>query len=148
MRSRTSTSASSPGAEKMAAVRVFDAHFHIIDPRFPLVRNQGYLSDPFTVDDYRERFRADGGAVVSASFQAYDQTYLVDALQRLGPGFVGVAQVPPDISDEEVLDLAGAGVRAFRINLVRGGDLAGVEERAQRYHALAGWRNEGFCTTP
>ena len=35
-----------------------------------------------------------GGAVVSGSFQAYDQTYLVDALQRLGDGFVGVAKVP------------------------------------------------------
>ena len=56
-----------------------------------------------------------------ASFQAYDQTYLVDALRVLGPGFVGVAQVPASISDAEVLALRDAGVRAFRLNLVRGG---------------------------
>ena len=29
---------------------VFDAHLHIVDPRFPLVENNGYLPDPFTVD--------------------------------------------------------------------------------------------------
>jgi predicted TIM-barrel fold metal-dependent hydrolase len=127
------------------SVPVFDAHFHVIDPRFPLVPNQGYLPEPFTVEDYRARLRADGGAVVSASFQAYDQTYLLDALARLGAGFVGVAQVPPDISDDEVLELAAAGVRAFRINLHRGADATGVEERAQRLYELAGWHLEVYA---
>src|SRR5690242_1145837 len=126
-------------------MRIFDAHFHIIEPRFPLVPNQGFLPDPFTVDDYRARFRADGGAVVSGSFQAYDQTYLIDALQRLGPTFVGVANVPPDISDEEVLRLRDAGVRAFRLNLHRGASLDGVEEQAHRLHALAGWHLEVYA---
>src|SRR3954471_12600830 len=111
-------------------MRVFDAHFHVIDPRFPLVPNQGYLPDSFTVDDYRAPFAAAGGAVVAGSFQAYDQTYLIDALQRLGPNFVGVANVPPDITDDEVLALKEAGVRAFRLNLHRGASLDGVEERA------------------
>ena len=81
---------------------VFDAHFHVIDPRFPLVANQGYLPEPFTVGDYRARtahLDITGGAVVSGSFQAYDQTYLLDALEQLGEGFVGVANVPDDISD-------------------------------------------------
>jgi predicted TIM-barrel fold metal-dependent hydrolase len=126
-------------------VRVFDAHFHVIDPRFPLVPNQGYLPEPYTVDDYRARLRADGGAVVSGSFQAFDQTYLIDALERLGPGFVGVANIPPQIPDEEVLALRDAGVRAFRCNLVRGGDLAGIEQQAQRLHALAGWHLEVYA---
>ena len=27
---------------------IFDAHLHIIDPRFPLVANQGYLPAPFS----------------------------------------------------------------------------------------------------
>jgi fluoroacetyl-CoA thioesterase len=69
--------------------QLFDAHLHIVDPRFPLVANHGYVPDPFTVDDYRERLA--GGAVVSGSFQAFDQDYLLDALRRLGPSF----QVPP-----------------------------------------------------
>jgi predicted TIM-barrel fold metal-dependent hydrolase len=32
--------------------RLFDAHFHIIDPRFPLIANRGYLPAAFTVADY------------------------------------------------------------------------------------------------
>ena len=32
--------------------RIFDSHFHIIDPSFPLVPNEGYLPPPFTVDAY------------------------------------------------------------------------------------------------
>ncbi len=47
---------------------IFDAHFHVIDPRFPLVPNQGFLPEPFTVDDYRASVAGldvVGGAVVS-----------------------------------------------------------------------------------
>ena len=65
------------------ALPVFDSHFHIIDRRFPLVPNQGYLPDDFTCEDYRKRtskIALKGGAVVSGSFQALDQSYLVDAL--------------------------------------------------------------------
>ena len=56
--------------------RVFDAHLHIVDPRFPLVPNDGYLPPEFTVADYRRRVHdlgVCGGAVVSGSFQAFDQ---------------------------------------------------------------------------
>jgi predicted TIM-barrel fold metal-dependent hydrolase len=134
-----------PGFLEMS---VFDAHFHVIDPRFPLVPNQGYLPHAFTASDYLARVSGlgvTGGAVVSGSFQAYDQTYLVDALSRLGPGFAGVAQVPPTITDAEVLQLSQAGVRAFRLNLHRGGDATGIEELAQRFHALAGWHLEVYA---
>jgi predicted TIM-barrel fold metal-dependent hydrolase len=126
-------------------VRVFDAHFHVIDERFPLVPNQGYVPEPFTVEDYRTRvdgLGVEGGAVVSGSFQAYDQSYLLDALARLGPGFVGVTQVPATISDDDVLALAAAGVRAWRVNANRGASLEGVERLAARLHELAGWHLE------
>ncbi len=128
---------------------LFDSHLHIVDPRFPLVPNRGYVPEPFTVEDYRARTHhlpVDGGAVVSGSFQAYDQTYLADALRRLGPGFVGVAQVPPDISDEDVLALARIGVRAFRANVFRGGRerLDDLERLAPRVAELAGWHAEVY----
>jgi predicted TIM-barrel fold metal-dependent hydrolase len=134
-------------------VPIFDSHFHVIDPRFPLVANQGFLPSPFTVDDYLARvdgLEIAGGAVVSGSFQAYDQTYLIDALQRLGPGFAGVATVPSHITDGEVLTLAEAGVRGFRVNLFRGGDLAQVD-LAPRFFELAGWHLEVYldaCDLP
>jgi predicted TIM-barrel fold metal-dependent hydrolase len=126
-------------------VAVFDSHLHVIDSRFPLVANQGYLPEPFTVDDYRAAtagMNVIGGAVVAGSFQTGSE-YLVDALERLGPGFVGVAQLDPGTSDEEILALDAAGVRAVRFNLHRGGELD--EELANRVHELAGWHTEIYA---
>jgi len=130
-----------------ARVAVFDAHFHVVDPRFPLVANQGYVPEPFTVDDYRTAtagLGVVGGAVVSGSFQAFDQAYLLAALERLGPGFVGVTQLPATVSDEQVLALDAAGVRAVRFNLHRGGELD--VDLALRVHELAGWHAEVYAS--
>jgi Amidohydrolase len=153
-------------------VAVFDAHLHIIDPRFPLVANQGYAPEPFTVDDYREAtagLNITGGAVVAGSFQLRGSdpltrrnphshvvsgarrgvrgsdplTWLVDALERLGPGFVGVVELARGVSDEEILELDAAGVRAVRFNLHRGGSLD--PELALRVHQLAGWHAEVYA---
>lgn len=130
-----------------AAHPVFDAHFHIIDTRFPLWRNNGYLPDEFTVEDYHartEHLRVTGGAVVSGSFQQFDQSYLLDALAQLGPGYVGVTQIPHDTSDEEIAELGRRGVRAVRFNLRRGGS-AGAEHLdrlARRAHEIAGMHTE------
>ena len=127
--------------------RVFDSHLHIIDPRFPLVPNRGYLPEPFTVEDYLERTKAlgvVGGAVVSGSFQGFDQSYLLNALKRLGSSFVGVTRLPASVTDEEVLRLHTAGVRAVRFNLYRGGSeaLDDLERLAFRVYELAGWHAE------
>lgn len=126
---------------------LFDAHLHIIDNRFPLVPNNGYLPDEFTCEHYLARmkdYRLAGGAVVSGSFQAFDQTYLLDALRRLGPAFVGVTQVPATIDDAEILALDRSGVRAVRFNLKRGGseDASQLDRLARRVHELAGWHAE------
>lgn len=127
--------------------RVFDSHLHIIDPRFPLLPNRGYLPDPFTVEDYLDStstLNLAGGAVVSGSFQSFDQSYLLDALGRLGPSFVGVTQLPASVTVEEVLRLHAAGVRAVRFNLYRGGSgsLHNLESLAFRVHELVGWHAE------
>lgn len=126
---------------------LFDAHLHVIDPRFPLVPNRGYLPNPFTAEDYMERaapLGVVGGAVVSGSFQAFDQTYLLDALERLGPSFVGVTQLPDSVSDEQILRLHAARVRAVRFNLYRGGSegLESLERLTKRVYELAGWHAE------
>ncbi|WP_206367790.1 amidohydrolase family protein [Sphingobacterium chungjuense] len=87
-------------------MKLFDAHFHIINPQFPLVENNGYLPPEFVTTDYLEATKAyllAGGAVVSGSFQAFDQDYLIDALKILGDGFVGVANIPHTISDKNWL---------------------------------------------
>ena len=126
---------------------LFDAHFHIIDPRFALVPNWGYLPDRYTINDYRERVKdydLRGGAVISGSFQAFDQDYLVDALSHLGPGFVGVTQLPATVSDEDLVELDNAGVRAVRFNLKRGGSesVKYLDSMARRVHEQVGWHVE------
>ncbi|MDR2996929.1 MAG: amidohydrolase family protein, partial [Microbacterium sp.] len=127
--------------------RIFDSHLHIIDPAHPLIENNGYLPDPFTVADYRARIDGlgiAGGAVVSGSFQAFDQGYLLDALRALGPTYVGVTQIPGDTADARIHELHEGGVRAVRFNVARGGsaDLDELERLARRVHDLAGWHTE------
>lgn len=126
---------------------IFDCHLHIIDKRFPLVPNQGYLPNPFTGADYWARMAAydiRGGAIVSGSFQAFDQSYLLHALETLGPSFVGVTQLPSTVTDATLLELHKAGVRAIRFNLKRGGS-EGVQQlsyMASRVHDLVDWHVE------
>jgi predicted TIM-barrel fold metal-dependent hydrolase len=126
---------------------VFDTHFHIIDPRFPVMENQGFLPPVFTVEDYRTRTAGlgiRGGTVIAGSFQGTQTEYMYDALSRLGRTFVGVIQVPATVTDEEILKLNAAGVRAVRFNLYRGGS-AGVEDLdrlARRVHEVAAWHVE------
>ena len=127
--------------------KLFDSHFHIIDKRFPLLENNGFVPDEYTCADYLDRVKdypLVGGAVVSGSFQAFDQGYLLDALKTLGPSFVGVTQLPATVSDDELLKLHRAGVRALRFNLKRGGseDVSHLDSFARRVHELVGWHVE------
>ena len=69
---------------EMSAFNTFDSHLHIIDKRFPLIPNEGYLPDELSCEDYLECatvFHLVGGAIVSGSFQAFDKTGLIDAIQ-------------------------------------------------------------------
>ncbi len=131
----------------MGGFTVFDAHFHIIDHAFPVVENNGFLPEQFDVQDYRahaDRLRVIGGAVVSGSFQEFDQTYLRDALARLGPSFAGVTQIPSSTTDAQIIELNHAGVRAVRFNIRRGGSetIEQLDALARRVHDVAGWHTE------
>lgn len=128
-------------------VKLFDSHLHIIDPDFPLYENQGYLPDPFTTPMYLSQltsYELMGGAVVSGSFQKQDQTYLIDALGKLGPNYVGVTQLLANTQDDTILALNKAGVRALRFNLKRGGseDVSKMVYFANKVHELAQWHVE------
>src|SRR5436190_17221566 len=122
--------------------RLFDSHCHIIDHRFPIVANQGYTPPNFPLDDYLAQVKPLGvvaGAVVSGSFQANDQTYLIDTLPKLGTGWVGVTQIPNDYPDAEIAKLNAVGVRAVRFNVFRGriDSIDDIAALATRVHAVA-----------
>lgn len=126
---------------------IFDAHLHIIDPRYPLIENNGYLPEKFTCNDYRNAtasYSRVGGAIVSGSFQGFDQSYLINALKELGPSYVGVTQLPATVSDDNIIHLHRAGIRALRFNLKRGGSeqLSQLEYMAAKVWDLCGWHIE------
>ena len=130
-------------------MKIFDSHLHIIDSRFPLQSSDGYFPDVFTCEDYLRRmqdYQLVGGAIVSASFQGFDQNYLLEALRILGPSFVGVTQLPVAVSDEEIISLNKAGVRAIRFNFKRDQslDVGQMEMMAVRVHELCGWHAEFY----
>ena len=151
MRFWKSAGMSSPGdaadPPEPAAGPIFDAHFHVVDHRFPLQPNNGFVPEPFPAGAYRaavEPLGVVGGAVVAGSFQAFDRAWLLAALADLGSGFVGVAQLPPSVTDHEISALDAAGVRAVRFNLYRGGraDQGDLDRLARRVWDVAGWHAE------
>lgn len=129
---------------------VYDAHLHIVDPRFPLVANEDYVPQAYLAADYLAAAKPlgiVGGAIVSGSFQAFDQDYLLAALAELGPAYVGVTQIPASTLDHEILALDAAGVRAVRFNVYRGGSesFASIAGFGRRIHRLCGWHVELYA---
>jgi len=130
--------------------KVFDSHCHIIDPRYPIIENQGYIPPPYTLNDYRQQtvpLGVSSGAIVSGSFHGFDQSYLKATLAILGPQWVGVTQVPNSITDQEVLELTNLRVRALRFNIFRG-RVDSVDEIlsfANRVHQLSNWHAEIYA---
>lgn len=128
-------------------MKLFDSHFHVINPDFPLFKNNGYLPPNFTVEDYLSEvkdYNVKGGAVVSGSFQAFDQSYLIDALKKLGEGFVGVANIPIDINKSELDKLNESNIVAVRFNLKRGGSesIENMEKLSKQLFDEYGWHTE------
>ena len=130
--------------------KLFDSHLHIIESGFPLIANAGFTPNFFSVQQYLEKMRPYnllGGAVVSGSFQAFDQSYLIAALKKLGPSFVGVTQLPASVTDNEIMALNKAGVRGLRFNLRRGGSaqLSELDYLARRVYDIAAWHCELYA---
>ncbi|GAA3626728.1 amidohydrolase family protein [Flavivirga jejuensis] len=105
-------------------MKIFDSHFHIINPKYPLFKNNGYLPPDFTIKDYQEKTKEIeiiGGAIVSGSFQKFHQEYLIDALSKLGNNYFGVANIPLKMEEKDLDRLNRSNIVAVRFNLKRGG---------------------------
>lgn len=131
--------------------KLFDSHFHIIDSHFPLVKNQGFMPAKFSCEDYITKmadYKLCGGAVVSGSFQEFDQSYLINALQKLGSKFVGVTQVPMSITDKQLIELNNYKIRAIRFNLKRNKtyyqEKKSIIYMAKRVYELFNWHIEFY----
>lgn len=130
-------------------MKIFDSHFHVIDFKYPIVENNGYTPPEFTVADYnltREKYGITGGAIVSGSFQSFDQSYLIDSLDNLGDSFFGVANIPNDISNKEIKLLSKKNVIAVRFNLKRGGSetIDHLDYLSNKLNDEFGWHTEFY----
>lgn len=134
-------------------MKIFDAHFHVIDDRFHLEENNGFLPAPFTYEDYNQhisemKLDIDGGAIISGSFQGFDTAYLkiLDEISQKYPDrkYVAIANVKTDASDNLIQELASKGVAGARFNLFRGNDasVSEIVSFSQRAFKLAGWTIE------
>lgn len=100
-----------------------DAHAHIFGPaeRFPYVRERIYTPPDSTCDDYRKLLAALGvqrAVLVQPSVYGEDNSAMLDAMQRFGPGVRAVAVTDPAISPARIKALHDAGVRGLRFNVV------------------------------
>src|SRR5699024_1156912 len=135
--------------EKM---KIFDSHLHIIDKRYRLFENHGFVPASFTPKDYLQTVKninVIGGAIVSGSFQGFDQSYLIDSLKTLGDHFVGVTQLSYNTPDEEILALDKYGVKAIRFNVNRGGseNISHLDYMARRVYELVNWHTELYINS-
>lgn len=136
-------------------MKIFDSHFHIINKKYPIVENQGYLPEEFRVEDYirmveNSGLEICGGAVVSGSYHAFDQTYFAEAIEKLqehfNTPFVGVTQLPLDTPNEELHRLNKIGIRAVRFNLFRGfsADYRDLIDFSHRIYNEVNWKTEFY----
>jgi predicted TIM-barrel fold metal-dependent hydrolase len=112
-----------------------------------LVENNGYLPPDFTVENYKKKVQSygiAGGAIVSGSFQKFDQEYLLDALKSFGKNYFGVANIPIVMKKSELERLNQSNIRAVRFNLKRGGSesLENLVELSNNLYDKYGWNTE------
>lgn len=134
-------------------LKIFDSHFHIIDPKYPLEENQGFVPDYYTVNDYLNELKemsieVAGGAIVSGSYQGYHQDYFEEAISKLGHNFVGITQLPFDTTDEDILKLNDVGIKGIRFNLYRGLSASPkkIKELSERVYQLCNWKTELYLS--
>ena len=100
-----------------------DTHAHIFGPaaQFPYVRERIYTPPDSTFDDYRALLAALGvqrAVLVQPSVYGDDNTAMLDAMRRFGPGVRAVAVTDAAITDAQIKILHDAGVRGLRFNVV------------------------------
>ena len=103
-----------------------DAHGHVVGapPDFPFVAGRTYTPPEAPPGDYLRMLDNTGlayGVLVQISAHGTDNRLLVNALNANPGRLLGVVAVPLGLPSQQLRDLADAGVRAARLNVVYGG---------------------------
>ncbi|MBI3048700.1 MAG: amidohydrolase family protein [Acidobacteria bacterium] len=101
--------------------RACDCHMHIYDPaRFPMPPSQRVAPTNAAVPQYRllqKRIGTTRVVIVTPRNYATDNRVTVDAIAQLAPNARGVAVIHPTITDAELKELHGGGIRGIRFSL-------------------------------
>lgn len=108
-----------------------DAHVHLIGDEFPLSLKAVEQPPEGSLEVWLERYRAHlqqmgctRGVIVHSILYGGDNSVTLEAVRRMGPGFVGVCLVTDGATEAQIAALAEAGCRAVRLNYVHGGLLS------------------------
>ena len=100
----------------------FDCHAHVYERVYAVGQPRYLPKTTAPLEAWLGRLQAhgiEGGVIVQISFFGTDNSELLNALRTLGPQqFRGVAVVPFEISEDELLALKAEGIRGVRWNLV------------------------------
>ena len=101
-----------------------DAHCHVFGPGdvFPYAPERKYTPCDASwqqLFDLRNHLGFERNVIVQATCHGADNRALVDALKRSNGKARGVATVNRNVTDQELHDLNGAGVRGVRFNFVK-----------------------------
>jgi D-galactarolactone isomerase len=111
------SSGSEPPKTKTPA-NACDAHFHIIDPRFP--SPETVKAEGSTLDDYlihQRRIGTTRAVPVQPKYHRTDHACMLDTLKRLGANGRGIGVCHPDVTDGELKRLDAGGIRGLRFSV-------------------------------
>lgn len=114
-----------PSAPKLKVLEgAVDAHCHVFGPAdtFPFAQERKYTpvdSPKEKLFELRDHLGFSRNVIVQATCHGRDNSALVDALMASNGAARGVAIIGEDITDDELQNLDGAGVRAVRFNFVK-----------------------------
>jgi predicted TIM-barrel fold metal-dependent hydrolase len=104
-----------------APANACDCHMHIYDPaRFPIAPRETPPPTSAAVPQYRlfqRRIGTTRVVIVTPRHYATNNQVTVDAIAQLAPHARGVAVVHPTVTDAELKQLHGAGIRGVRFSL-------------------------------
>jgi predicted TIM-barrel fold metal-dependent hydrolase len=99
-----------------------DAHTHVFRRDLPMVPGRRYTPDyDATLKDllsHLDANRFDQAVLVQPSFLGTDNSYMLAAIAAAPDRLCGIAMVAPDVSDQQLDELALRGVVGVRFNLV------------------------------
>ncbi|KAF5855979.1 hypothetical protein ETB97_008136 [Aspergillus alliaceus] len=117
--------------------KAWDTHMHVVEPhRFPVDASAVYQPSTHTIDEalaFESSLGIENIVLVQPSIYGYDNSCLLEALQRVGPSRGrGVVVIDPTNIDTQTLsEWHSLGVRGVRVNLRSVGKVMSQDELAQ-----------------